>query len=69
MALAGRRMAPGETHEWPVTVVLNSAETITTTAKVDYQQIARDTIRSHGGNVTLGESDLGGLSARIRIPV
>ncbi len=30
--------------------------------------IARDTIRSHGGDVTLGESDLGGLSARVRIP-
>ncbi|MDE1996122.1 MAG: two-component sensor histidine kinase [Rhizobiaceae bacterium] len=30
--------------------------------------IARDIARSHGGNVTLGESPLGGLRATIRIP-
>jgi len=31
--------------------------------------IARDTIRSHGGDITLAESDLGGLRAQVRIPV
>ncbi|MGG7518629.1 sensor histidine kinase [Allorhizobium undicola] len=31
--------------------------------------IARDIARSHGGNVTLGDSPLGGLKATIRIPV
>ncbi len=31
--------------------------------------IARDIIRSHGGEITLGESVLGGLKAVIRIPV
>ncbi|BCH58886.1 two-component sensor histidine kinase [Agrobacterium vitis] len=31
--------------------------------------IARDIARSHGGNVTLGDSPLGGLRATIRIPV
>lgn len=30
--------------------------------------IARDIARSHGGNVTLGESPMGGLRATIRIP-
>jgi two-component system osmolarity sensor histidine kinase EnvZ len=30
--------------------------------------IARDIARSHGGNVTLGDSPLGGLRAMIRIP-
>ncbi|MFB2601716.1 ATP-binding protein, partial [Rhizobium phaseoli] len=30
--------------------------------------IARDIARSHGGNVTLGDSPLGGLRATIRIP-
>lgn len=31
--------------------------------------IARDAARSHGGDVTLGESPLGGLRATVRIPV
>jgi two-component system osmolarity sensor histidine kinase EnvZ len=31
--------------------------------------IARDIARSHGGNVTLGQSPLGGLRATVRIPV
>lgn len=31
--------------------------------------IARDIARSHGGNVTLGDSPLGGLRATIRVPV
>ncbi len=31
--------------------------------------IARDIVRSHGGEITLGESVLGGLKATIRIPV
>lgn len=31
--------------------------------------IARDVARSHGGNVTLGDSPLGGLRATLRIPV
>jgi two-component system osmolarity sensor histidine kinase EnvZ len=31
--------------------------------------IARDIARSHGGDVTLGDSPLGGLRARVRIPV
>lgn len=31
--------------------------------------IARDIARSHGGDVTLGQSDLGGLRATIRLPV
>jgi two-component system osmolarity sensor histidine kinase EnvZ len=30
--------------------------------------IARDIARSHGGNVTLGDSPLGGLRAIIRVP-
>jgi len=30
--------------------------------------IARDIARSHGGNVTLGESPLGGLRATVRVP-
>ena len=30
--------------------------------------IARDTARAHGGDVTLGKSDLGGLKATIRLP-
>ncbi|HEY7800181.1 MAG TPA: ATP-binding protein [Hyphomonadaceae bacterium] len=31
--------------------------------------IARDTARAHGGDVTLGRSELGGLKATIRLPV
>jgi two-component system osmolarity sensor histidine kinase EnvZ len=31
--------------------------------------IARDIARSHGGDITLGESSLGGLRATVRIPV
>jgi two-component system osmolarity sensor histidine kinase EnvZ len=31
--------------------------------------IARDIARSHGGDITLGESPLGGLRANVRIPV
>ncbi len=31
--------------------------------------IARDIARSHGGDITLGDSPLGGLRARVRIPV
>jgi two-component system osmolarity sensor histidine kinase EnvZ len=31
--------------------------------------IARDIARSHGGDITLGESPLGGLRASVRIPV
>jgi two-component system osmolarity sensor histidine kinase EnvZ len=31
--------------------------------------IARDIARSHGGNVTLGDSPLGGLRATVRVPV
>jgi two-component system osmolarity sensor histidine kinase EnvZ len=31
--------------------------------------IARDTVRAHGGDVTLGKSDLGGLRATIRLPL
>ena len=31
--------------------------------------IARDTARAHGGDVTLGRSDLGGLKAVIRLPM
>ena len=31
--------------------------------------IARDTARAHGGDVTLGESELGGLRATIRLPL
>jgi two-component system osmolarity sensor histidine kinase EnvZ len=31
--------------------------------------IARDIARSHGGDITLGESPLGGLRATVRIPV
>jgi two-component system osmolarity sensor histidine kinase EnvZ len=31
--------------------------------------IARDIARSHGGDVTLGESPLGGLRAMVRVPV
>ncbi|MNL53334.1 Sensor protein CpxA [compost metagenome] len=30
--------------------------------------IARDIARSHGGNVTLGDSPLGGLRATVRVP-
>jgi two-component system osmolarity sensor histidine kinase EnvZ len=30
--------------------------------------IARDIARSHGGNVTLGDSPLGGLRATVRLP-
>ncbi len=30
--------------------------------------IARDTARAHGGDVTLGKSDLGGLKATLRLP-
>lgn len=31
--------------------------------------IARDVVRSHGGELSLGESDLGGLRAYVRLPV
>lgn len=31
--------------------------------------IARDTARAHGGDVTLGESEMGGLRATIRLPL
>jgi two-component system osmolarity sensor histidine kinase EnvZ len=31
--------------------------------------IARDIARSHGGDITLGESPLGGLRASVRVPV
>ncbi|MFD2181252.1 ATP-binding protein [Rhodoplanes azumiensis] len=31
--------------------------------------IARDIVRSHGGDITLGDSPLGGLRATVRIPV
>jgi two-component system osmolarity sensor histidine kinase EnvZ len=31
--------------------------------------IARDIARSHGGDITLGESPLGGLRAAVRVPV
>jgi two-component system osmolarity sensor histidine kinase EnvZ len=31
--------------------------------------IARDIARSHGGDITLGDSQLGGLRATMRIPV
>ncbi|HWL31262.1 MAG TPA: ATP-binding protein, partial [Xanthobacteraceae bacterium] len=31
--------------------------------------IARDIARSHGGDITLGDSPLGGLRARVRVPV
>jgi two-component system osmolarity sensor histidine kinase EnvZ len=31
--------------------------------------IARDTARAHGGDVTLGKSELGGLRAQIRLPL
>jgi len=31
--------------------------------------IARDTARAHGGDVTLGESELGGLRATLRLPL
>jgi two-component system osmolarity sensor histidine kinase EnvZ len=31
--------------------------------------IARDIARSHGGDVTLAESPMGGLRATVRVPV
>lgn len=31
--------------------------------------IARDIARSHGGNIELGESPMGGLQATIRLPL
>ena len=31
--------------------------------------IARDIARSHGGDITLGDSPLGGLRATVRVPV
>jgi two-component system osmolarity sensor histidine kinase EnvZ len=31
--------------------------------------IARDIVRSHGGDITLGDSPLGGLRATVRVPV
>ena len=31
--------------------------------------IARDTARAHGGDVTLGKSELGGLRATLRLPL
>ncbi len=31
--------------------------------------IARDIARSHGGDITLGDSPMGGLRATVRIPV
>jgi two-component system osmolarity sensor histidine kinase EnvZ len=31
--------------------------------------IARDIARSHGGDITLDSSPLGGLRARVRVPV
>jgi two-component system osmolarity sensor histidine kinase EnvZ len=31
--------------------------------------IARDIARSHGGNITLEDSPLGGLRASVRVPV
>jgi two-component system osmolarity sensor histidine kinase EnvZ len=31
--------------------------------------IARDIIRAHGGDITLEDSPLGGLRARVRLPV
>jgi two-component system osmolarity sensor histidine kinase EnvZ len=31
--------------------------------------IARDILRSHGGDLTLGDSPLGGLRAVLRVPV
>jgi two-component system osmolarity sensor histidine kinase EnvZ len=31
--------------------------------------IARDILRSHGGDLTLGDSPLGGLRAVMRVPV
>jgi two-component system, OmpR family, osmolarity sensor histidine kinase EnvZ len=31
--------------------------------------IARDIARSHGGDITLGDGPMGGLRARVRIPV
>jgi two-component system osmolarity sensor histidine kinase EnvZ len=31
--------------------------------------IARDIARSHGGDITLGDSPLGGLRVRVRVPV
>jgi two-component system osmolarity sensor histidine kinase EnvZ len=31
--------------------------------------IARDIVRAHGGDISLEESPLGGLRARVRLPV
>jgi two-component system osmolarity sensor histidine kinase EnvZ len=31
--------------------------------------IARDVVRGHGGDLTLEDSPLGGLRARLRLPV
>jgi two-component system osmolarity sensor histidine kinase EnvZ len=31
--------------------------------------IARDIARSHGGDITLADSPLGGLRVRVRVPV
>jgi two-component system osmolarity sensor histidine kinase EnvZ len=31
--------------------------------------IARDIARSHGGDITLGDSPMGGLRATVRVPV
>jgi two-component system osmolarity sensor histidine kinase EnvZ len=31
--------------------------------------IARDIVRAHGGDITLEESPLGGLRARVRLPL
>ena len=31
--------------------------------------IARDIARSHGGDITLGDSPMGGLRASVRVPV
>jgi two-component system osmolarity sensor histidine kinase EnvZ len=31
--------------------------------------IARDIVRAHGGDITLADSALGGLSVRVRLPV
>jgi two-component system osmolarity sensor histidine kinase EnvZ len=31
--------------------------------------IARDIARSHGGDISLGESSMGGLRASVRVPL
>ena len=49
--------------------VLHFFDGFRTSHEITKVELARDVARSHGGDVTLGKSELGGLRATIRLPL